>query len=235
MPVSRNYHARQAFLKLVTWVTLLLVAPALACNVSSAVGLANATPQSIPAPGLSASATTIPALPTALPPTSPAIAPPTDLPPTPTIASPASPPPGQATGLVGPQIVKVFLVAVGDNGASGKLIGCGDSLVPVTHEIVPTQGVLRAALEILLGIKTQYYGQSGLNNALYQSDLTIDDLRIDNGKASIYLAGRLLLGGVCDNPRVEAQLVEIARQFSTVKEVEIFINGKPLKDVLSEK
>ena len=137
--------------------------------------------------------------------------------------------------IVEPQIVKVFLIAVGDNGASGKLIGCGDSLVPVTQEIVPTRGVLRAALELLLGIKTQYYGQSGLYDALYQSDLTIDDLRIDNGKASIHLAGRLLLGGVCDNPRVEAQLVETAKQFSTVKEVEIFINGKPLKDVLSEK
>jgi hypothetical protein len=133
------------------------------------------------------------------------------------------------------QTVKIFLVAIGDNGASGKLIGCGDSLASVTQEIVPTQGVLRAALEILLGLKQQYYGETGLYNALYQSDLTIEDLRIENGKASIHLAGRLLLGGVCDNPRVEAQLVETAKQFSTVREVEIFINGKPLKDVLAEK
>ncbi len=57
--------------------------------------------------------------------------------------------------------VKIFLVATGDNGVSGKMIGCGDSLVPVTQQIVPTQGVLRAALEILLGIQQQYYGQSG--------------------------------------------------------------------------
>ena len=49
------------------------------------------------------------------------------------------------------------------------------------------------------------------------------------------LAGKLLLGGVCDDPRVEAQLVETARRFSTVREVEIVINGKPLKEVLSEK
>jgi len=53
----------------------------------------------------------------------------------------------------------------------GKMIGCGDSLVPVTEQILPTQGMLRDAT---------------------------------------------------------------AKQFSTVKEVEIFINGKPLKDVLSE-
>jgi hypothetical protein len=94
---------------------------------------------------------------------------------------------------------------------------------------------LRAALESLLGIKQQYYGQSGLYNALYQSHLTIQVLRLENGKASIYLAGRLLLGGVCDNPRLEAQLVETAMQFSTVQQVEIFFNGKPLKDWLSEK
>jgi hypothetical protein len=231
MPVICNFYTRLALTKLVPTVFLLLVAPALACTFSSAVGLANATPQPNPAPTLSSSATTIPAL----LPTSPVIAPPTDLPLAPTIASPTSPPLSQATVIVEPQIIKVFLVAVGDNGASGKLIGCGDSLVPATQTIVPTLGVLRAALETLLGIKTQYYGQSGLYNALYQSDLTIADLRIDKGKASIHLAGRLLLGGVCDAPRVEAQLVETAKQFSTVKEVEIFINGKPVKDVLSEK
>ena len=107
--------------------------------------------------------------------------------------------------------------------------------MPVTQEIAPTQGVLRAALEALLGLQQQYYGQTGLYNALYQSKLTIADLRIENGKATIRLTGQLLLGGVCDNPRVEAQLVETAMQFSTVKEVAIFINDKPLKDVLSEK
>ena len=135
----------------------------------------------------------------------------------------------------GPHTVKFFLVAINDNGVSGKLIGCGDSLLPVTQEIPPTQGVLRAALEALLALQQQYYGQTGLYNALYQSKLTIEDLRIENGKATIRLTGQLLLGGVCDNPRVEAQLVETAMQFSTVKEVAIFINGKPLKDVLSEK
>ena len=94
---------------------------------------------------------------------------------------------------------------------------------------------LRAALESLMGIKQQNYGQSGLYNALYQSDLTIQDLRLENGKASIRLTGRLLLGGVCDNPRLEAQLVETAMQFSTVQQVEVFINGNPLKDWLSKK
>ena len=63
------------------------------------------------------------------------------------------------------------MVAIGDNGAAGKRAGCGDSLVPVNIEAPYTQGVLKAALEYLLAQKSQYYGQSGLYNALYQSNL----------------------------------------------------------------
>jgi len=225
MFISCDHHARIALKKRFFLALLLLATPALACNFGSAV-MPVATPV---APSPAAPTPTVLALPTSLPATQPStIAPPANTQPPP--ATPA-----QVTVVPEIQTVKVFLVATGDNGASGKLIGCGDSLVPVTQPIVPTQGVLRAALELLLGIKQQYYGGSGLYNALYQSDLTIADLTLENGKATIQLAGRLLLGGVCDNPRVEAQLVETAKQFSTVKEVEIFINGKPLKDVLSEK
>jgi hypothetical protein len=42
------------------------------------------------------------------------------------------------------------------------------------------------------------------------------------------------LGGVCDSPRVQAQLEEIALQFSTVNSVAVFINGEPLDQVLSQ-
>jgi hypothetical protein len=231
MPISCNKRAPITFKKLVFLAILLLATPALACNYGSAVGLITPTVASSPALPTPA----VLALPTILPTAQlPATQPPT-MPPAPVNTQQPTAPPDPVTVMPELQTVKIFLVAIGDNGASGKLIGCGDSLVLVTQQIVPTQGVLRAALEILLGIKQQVYGQSGLYNALYQSDLTIEDLRIENGKASIHLVGRLLLGGVCDNPRLEAQLVETAQQFSTVKEVEIFINGKPLKDVLSEK
>jgi hypothetical protein len=224
-------HTRTALKRLVFLSVLLLAAPALACNFSSAAGLV--TPSGVAS--LAAPSPAVIASPTSQPATQP---PATQPPVMPTAPAKTQAPPAtlvQATVMPELQTVKIFLVATGDNGASGKLIGCGDSLVPVTQQIVPTQGVLRAALEILLGIRQQYYGQSGLYNALYQSELTIEDLRIENGKASLRLAGRLLLGGVCDNPRLEAQLVETALQFSTVQQVEIFINGKPLKDLLSEK
>jgi hypothetical protein len=131
--------------------------------------------------------------------------------------------------------VQIFLIAVGDNGQTGSMVGCGDSAVPVQVQTPPTSQVLQAALTALLSIKDQFYGQSGLYNALYQSDLHVDTITINAGKASVYLVGTLLLGGECDNPRVQAQLEQTILQFPTVTQADIFINGKPLADVLSLK
>lgn len=171
----------------------------------------------------------------ALPPASATPAPPASS----TVASTAtSAPPvptaGQApSATAGQMTVHFVLIAVGDNGQSGKLIGCGDSAVPVQVTIPATQGVLRAALNQLLSLDQQYYGQSGLYNALYQSDLQVAAVTIESGTAVIELSGSLMLAGECDSPRVEAQLQETALQFSTVQAVSVFLNGVPLAEVLS--
>lgn len=137
-------------------------------------------------------------------------------------------PANQSSGFT---FTRFYLIALNNGGS----IGCGDSLVPVTVEIPATHGILRASLEKLLALRTQFYGESGLYNALYQSNLTIDDVRIDNRIATIRLSGQIVLGGACDSPRVQAQLEQAARQYSTVDQVKIYINGTPLQDVLSEK
>jgi hypothetical protein len=159
-----------------------------------------------------------------------------------TLAPPTSTPAAAATAAPTetaqpPEIsrVDVFLVALEDAGQSGQEIGCGDSLVPVEVEVEPTPAPLTAALEALLAIDEQHYGQSGLYNALYQSDLQVESVAIQDGTATIRLTGQLQLGGTCDNPRVKAQLTQIALQFSTVDEVDVFINDKPLDEVLSLK
>ncbi len=151
-------------------------------------------------------------------------------------ATAAAKPTETPSSVTADQTIQIFLIAIDDNGRSGKLIGCGDSLVPVAVKIPHTTGVLKAALEALLGVKTPNYGESGLYNALYQSDLQLESVAINQqGAAQIRLRGTLKLGGECDNPRVEAQLTEIALQFSTVKAAVVYINGKPLKEVLSLK
>jgi hypothetical protein len=103
-------------------------------------------------------------------------------------------------------------------------------------EIAPTQAVLKAALESLLSVRDQEYGQSGLYNALYQSDLHLESVSIDgSGKAIVYLTGTLKMGGECDIPRVRAQVEQTVLQFPTVIEVTVYINGKPIAEVLSLK
>jgi len=150
-------------------------------------------------------------------------------------------PANSATPALGPsasrdtkQTVKVFMIAVDDNGASGKKIGCGDSAVAVTREIAPTQAVLRAAMTELLSIKDKNYGQSGLYNSLYRYNLNVESVTIDdNGKATIKLSGDFTLVGTCEDPRIEAQLRETAMQFPTVKSADIFINDKNLTEIMS--
>jgi hypothetical protein len=133
------------------------------------------------------------------------------------------------------QFVKIVLIALEDNGQSGTPVGCGDSAIPITVTIPRTQGILRAALEKLLSAKQRFYGESGYYNALYQSDLKVANVVIEQGKAIIHLTGSLMLGGTCDAPRVQAQIEQTALQFSTVNDVAVFVNDIPLEDVLSSK
>jgi hypothetical protein len=202
-----------------------------ACNGTIEVGLEHSptgTPYPTGIPSLDATSTTIP-IPTDthIPPTA------TDPQPSLTVQAPTET--RVPTDAATQNMVQIFLIAVDDNGQTGTPVGCGDSAVPVQVEIPPTQGVLKAALGTLLSIKDQYYGQSGLYNALYQSDLQVDSISIDGGKASVYLTGTLIMGGECDSPRVQAQLEQTVLQFPTVTEAAIFINDKPLADVLSLK
>lgn len=131
--------------------------------------------------------------------------------------------------------VRIYLVAIGDSGRSGARIGCGDSLIAVTRQIAATTAPLTAAMALLVSDHHRYYGQSGLYNALYQSRLRVRKASVVNGIATVYLVGTMRLGGVCDDPRVGAQLRQTARQFRTVRSTAIFVNNVPLWRRLSEK
>jgi hypothetical protein len=149
--------------------------------------------------------------------------------PSPTVAPTAEP----TSATSKPQTILIYLIAVGDQGASGELIGCGDSLVPVEVAIEPTVAVLRAALTALLNLAPNFtYGQSGLYNALDLSALKIDALDIVDRQAIIHLSGSLVSGRECDIPRIEAQLTATALQFSTIDSVIIYVNDILLQDLL---
>ncbi len=130
---------------------------------------------------------------------------------------------------------KIFMIALDGNGASGKLIGCGDSVVPVGVTVPNTSTPLTEVLKALLATKGQFYGQSGLYNSLYQSQLQLASATIVGGKATVKLTGTHALGGTCDAPRFESQIVETIKQFPTVTSADVYINDKKLADVLSSK
>lgn len=126
-----------------------------------------------------------------------------------------------------------FLIALGDAGQSGTEIGCEDSAIPVEVQIQPTVAPLTAAYDELLRIDQRFYGQSGLYNALHRSDLTVAGVDIANGLATVNLSGALSVAGTCDVPRIRAQLQQTALQYANVDDVNIFIDGTSLDDILA--
>lgn len=111
-------------------------------------------------------------------------------------------------------------------------LGCGDLLVFVERTVPATTTPLMAALRELLTLPDDAV-QDGLYNALSASELEIDEAAVNDGRATIRLSGQLATGGVCDLPRVEAQLRGVALHFDAVEEVDVFVNGRPLEEVLS--
>lgn len=120
----------------------------------------------------------------------------------------------------------VYLIALDTGGP----VGCGDSLVAVTRPLpAPTTMPLTASIRELLSIKDRVLGQSGLYNALYQSNLAVERLTLENRHATIWLTGQYRVGGVCDEPRVLQQLRATATQFQTVDTTDIYVNGTLLR------
>ena len=130
--------------------------------------------------------------------------------------------------------VKVFLVRLNDgSGAENKeAIGCGDLLVPVTRNIEPTEAPLRAAINELLSPIEDADKKSELENFWKGSDLRIKSLELKDGVATIHITGRLLVAGICDEPRITGQIDATAKQFPTVQKVNVFVNGTPLEEAI---
>lgn len=149
--------------------------------------------------------------------------------------STALPPVAATSTTNGAQSVKIYMIAMGDGTITSSTIGCGDTVVAVDRSIPATTTPLTAALNELLAQHQQYYGESGLYNALYQSNLHVDSVAIVNGVATVKLSGATVLGGECDDPRAVEQLTRTVLQFNTVTKAAIFINGKTLGETFSER
>jgi hypothetical protein len=132
----------------------------------------------------------------------------------------------EATAMV--RTARIHLIAV--DGSKG----CVDGTGTLDVELPTPEPALWGALHALLDAGSRYRG-SGLYNALANSPLKVERIDRRGGGTRIYLTGYLELGGECDSSRVMAQLTRTATQFPDVKTAEFFLDGKPLRDLLSGK
>jgi len=119
-----------------------------------------------------------------------------------------------------------------DGVITGTKAGC-DIVRMIYRYIEPTPAILNATIKELLAYKQEFDYLPG-NFVAKQEKLNFEKATLDNGVAKIYLNGEVAYAGACDNPRLEIQITETAKQFETVKSVEIYLNGK-LYETPSEK
>jgi hypothetical protein len=127
----------------------------------------------------------------------------------------------------------IYLVDVGNTQGASDVFGCEDSLVPVQVAAEDLSDPVAAAVDSLLVIHDQYYGESGLYNALYQNSLSIESVNVSGDIATVYLSGEIPVGGVCDEPRVRQQLRATIATAAGVPDVQVFINGINLDEYWS--
>lgn len=129
----------------------------------------------------------------------------------------------------------IFYVALNDQGKSGPMIGCGDSIVATETGPVVYASQVEAAMSDLLDDKDAQHGQSGLMNALASSNLTYVSSSVSGDTVTVELTGELSSGGVCDDPRIIAQLTYTAMVAAEAGEAKILVNGIDINKYLSQK
>ncbi|PKL36391.1 hypothetical protein CVV38_00575 [Candidatus Peregrinibacteria bacterium HGW-Peregrinibacteria-1] len=130
-----------------------------------------------------------------------------------------------------PTTADIYFVELDGGGTNGDLIGCNDSIVPVSMEVTTTN--LQGALTRLFTYNGQYHVPTGYYNTLHNSNLEYSSSTTEDDVTKIYLTGEPVFGGTCDTPRFENQILYTAKQFTGNTAVEIFVNNQPLQEILS--
>lgn len=126
----------------------------------------------------------------------------------------------------------VYYVAINDGGSRGVRFGCNDSLVAVQGAVSPGDA-LTVALGRLLGAGMPLDNDAALYDSLAASSLRFVSGYVNGSTAVVNLSGSLRPGGVCDIPRIEAQLTHTVVAASGATRAEIYVNGMPLEVALS--
>jgi len=136
--------------------------------------------------------------------------------------------------LSNPQIALVVLDgSVLTAKTKGDLFGCDDKII---FKNIEGEYNLRQLLEKMFSF-SEYNETEDLYNVFQNSDLEVENLGIESKILKVELFGELIMGGMCDNPRVSVQIDRTVRLFypDFMGEIQILINGEDLRDFLSEK
>jgi hypothetical protein len=129
----------------------------------------------------------------------------------------------------------LFYIAIDDGGRIGALIGCNDSLVPLTTEPVTTVDPLAETMDRLLSNSQPFVGRAGLYNPLWQSRLVYMGSQFDGTTVTVELGGEAVPAGTCDVPRIEHMLKQAALTAAGARFAVILVNGVPIEEQLSSR
>ncbi len=123
--------------------------------------------------------------------------------------------------------IKVFF----NNNKMDPEISC-NKVFPVERTITKTAAVANAALEQLFNGPTEQEKTNGFFTSI-NSGVKIQKLTIENGVAKVDFNDQLefQVGGSCRVSAIRAQITQTLKQFPTVHEVLISINGRT-EDIL---
>lgn len=175
-------------------------------------------------PGVGSAPNATPSAVPQLPPTPETAAPP----PVQSSSAPSTAPPGKQAGTTP---VTAYYVLLDDGGAHGVRFGCNDSLASIRRPAGEPAEPLPAAINALLDGSAE--PAAGLYNSLAASELTFLSGTFDGTTVTVYLSGTLRPGGVCDIPRIEAQITQTAVASVGAIRAEVYINGIGLTEALS--
>lgn len=131
------------------------------------------------------------------------------------------------------QRVRIFLISRGDGGRNGILLPCNDSAVPVTVMVPAEEPPLESALRSLFELDRAALQGSSLMHPLSHSRLSLVSAQIEQGRAEIRLTGQLRAAPwPCNRERIRAQLEQTALQFEEIRQVELYVDGRPLAELL---
>lgn len=127
------------------------------------------------------------------------------------------------------ELVKVK--AYFNNSKMDPEVSC-NKVFPVERQVPKTQALARAALEELLKGPINLEEDAGFATSI-NSGVKIQKLTIESGVAKVDFDDQLefQVGGSCKVSAIRAQITETLKQFSTVKDVVISINGRT-EDIL---